>query len=164
MIKDIFKKLSSFITFLVMAIALFLIIIRILGYKPYAIISTSMSPNYKQGDVVYTRHIEFNDLEKGDTITFIARSDSIYVTHRVIDIDRDEELIYTKGDNNLQADMAPVKYSDVLGKVVFKIPLIGYVSTLFMTSVGKYIYVAAIIILLVLLLIPKKQGENHNGK
>lgn len=96
MIKDIIKKLRSFITFLIMAIALFLIIIRILGYKPYAIISTSMSPNHKQGDVVYTKYVEFDDLEKGDTITFIARSDSIYVTHRVIDIDRDEEIIYTK--------------------------------------------------------------------
>lgn len=144
-----------------MLIALFLVGVRILGYTPYSIASSSMSPTYKKGDLVYTKHIELKDLKEGDTIAFVANEELLLITHRVIEIDSDNKLIYTKGDNNNQADKKAVKYEDIVGKVEFKIPKIGYISSYFTSTRGRYVFLALVAILLVMLFIPQKKGKEN---
>lgn len=109
----------------------------------YTIISPSMEPNIKVYDVVVDLNI-FNEknINKGDVITFISNSNvskGLTVTHRVVDVitNKDGTKSYiTKGDNNLKADQATVNYSDVLGKVIFKIPQLGRVQFLIANKFG----------------------------
>lgn len=109
----------------------------------YTIISPSMEPQIKVYDVVVDLNV-FNEdnIKKGDVITFISNSNvskGLTVTHRVVDIitNADGSKAYiTKGDNNLKADQATVKYSDVLGKVLFKIPQLGRVQFLIADKFG----------------------------
>lgn len=114
----------------------------------YTIISPSMEPAVKVYDVVVDLNV-FNqdDIKAGDVITFISSSNiskGLTVTHRVIDIitnpDGSKSYI-TKGDNNLKADQAPVNYSDILGKVLFKIPQLGRVQFLIANKFGWLIVI-----------------------
>lgn len=160
-IKSFKKIISASITVLLLLIAIFLVGIRLFGYTPYSIASSSMSPTYKKGDLVYTKPIKLNDLKRGDTIAFIASEEKLLITHRVIDIDEENKLIYTKGDSNSKADTNAVKYEDILGKVEFKIPFIGHVSRFFTSKYGKYVFLTLVAILLVLLFLPTKKGINN---
>lgn len=109
----------------------------------YTIISPSMEPEIKVYDVVVDLNVFSQDnIKKGDVITFISNSNvskGLTVTHRVVDIitNADGTKSYiTKGDNNLKADQATVKYSEVLGKVLFKIPQLGRVQFLIANKFG----------------------------
>ena len=109
----------------------------------YTIISPSMEPEIKVYDVVVDLNVFNQDnIKKGDVITFISNSNvskGLTVTHRVVDIitNADGSKAYiTKGDNNLKADQATVKYSDILGKVLFKIPQLGRVQFLIADKFG----------------------------
>jgi len=109
----------------------------------YTIISPSMEPEIKVYDVVVDLNV-FNqdDIKKGDVITFISNSNiskGLTVTHRVVDIVNNEDgtnSYITKGDNNLKADQAMVRYQDVIGKVLFKIPQLGRVQFLIADKFG----------------------------
>lgn len=109
----------------------------------YTIISPSMEPEINVFDVVVDLNVfSQDDIKKGDVITFISNSNvskGLTVTHRVVDIitNADGSKAYiTKGDNNLKADQATVKYSDILGKVLFKIPQLGRVQFLIADKFG----------------------------
>ena len=60
----------------------------------------------------------------GDIITY--RMDDMLVTHRVTD-KRDSAYI-TRGDANEGEDAAPVMQEQIVGTVVFFIPVLGYVA------------------------------------
>jgi hypothetical protein len=58
----------------------------------------------------------------------------------------DGDMIYTKGDANDTADLAPIAKSQIVGTYMFQIPKVGYI----MAKGGKYIWfiVAGIVALL----------------
>jgi len=109
----------------------------------YTIISPSMEPEIKVYDVVVDLNLfDANNIKKGDVITFISNSNiskGLTVTHRVVEIidnDNGTKSYVTKGDNNLKADGATVEESDILGKVLFKIPQLGRVQFLLANKFG----------------------------
>lgn len=109
----------------------------------YTIISPSMEPNVNVYDVVVDLNIYGkNDIDVGDIITFVSSSNisrGLTVTHRVVKVLKNEdgtESYITKGDNNTKPDDATVKSSDVLGKVLFKIPQLGRVQFLIANKFG----------------------------
>lgn len=158
-IKRFKRVLSSLTTFILVVISLILVGLRVIGYTPFTIASSSMYPTYKKGDLVYTKKISLSDLNEGDTIAFIANEDLLLITHRVVEIDEKNKLIYTKGDNNATSDYLPVKYEDILGRVEFKIPYVGHITSYFKSDSGKYVFVGLVVILVVLLLKPEKRKE-----
>ncbi len=109
------------------------------GHEPkfsiYTIISPSMTPNINVYDAVINARVDNpEDIEVGDVITFISTSlltPGTTITHRVVAIttDSDGKVCYTtKGDYNPVEDQACAKFSNVLGKVIFKIPQLGRVQ------------------------------------
>ena len=87
------------------------------------VLSGSMEPALKTGGIIFT------DTKKtmpgiGDIITY--RMDDMLVTHRVTD-KRDSAYI-TRGDANEGEDAAPVMQEQIVGTVVFFIPVLGYVA------------------------------------
>lgn len=123
---------------------------RGLMYTPpfgiYTIVSGSMMPEINVYDVVIavnTRNPE--DIEVGDIITYVSNWDLNYglnITHRVVNRTKNEHGEYsyiTKGDNNKEVDGAPVPYSNVVGKVVMRIPQLGKLQFLLATKSGWFI-------------------------
>ena len=89
--------------------------VNIFGYTYFQVATGSMKDYINEGDVVI---VKINsDYNEGDVVTYISGND--FVTHRVIE--KDEDYIITKGDNNNTNDN-PIDKSLVLGKVVRIIP------------------------------------------
>lgn len=61
--------------------------------------------------------------EKGDIITF-HNGDTV-VTHRVVK--KEKDIFITKGDANKTEDPVPAEASQIIGRVVFHLPYLGYV-------------------------------------
>lgn len=101
-------------------------------YQPVAVLSGSMSPTFNRGDAVIINKLskqEKNELKKGDIIQFI--SGTRYVVHRIYKVTNDEygnKAFITKGDHNNAPDSDMVSLDNVIGKVSFSVPLIGYPS------------------------------------
>ncbi len=117
-------------------------------FNAYVVLSGSMLPEIEIRDIVVTKKINEERLEIGDIITFISpdpRFGGISVTHRIIDKIYDESSgIYkyrTKGDANNIADAVPVPNSNILGKVILKIPKLGYIQDVLSSKGGLIILV-----------------------
>ena len=97
-----------------------------------------MIPEILVNDVVVTKKTPVADLKVGDIITFISsdsRFSGLVITHRIQQIFVDpvtgEYEFETKGDANNSADFTHARGSNVLGKVVLKIPKLGYIQYFF---------------------------------
>ena len=138
-------------------------------FNAYVVLSGSMLPHIEIKDIVVTKKIPAEELEVGDIITFIApdsRYGGISITHRILDKYYDESLgsytYRTKGDANNTADSALVPNENILGKVILKIPKLGYLQDL-LSSKGGLIFVVLIPCLVILsydiMKILKKVGQ-----
>lgn len=117
-------------------------------YNAYVVLSGSMLPTIQVRDIVVTKKIPEERLEVGDIITFISpdpRFGGISVTHRIIEKYYDDSVgIYTyrtQGDANNVADAVRVSYNDILGKVILKIPKLGYIQEILASKGGLIILV-----------------------
>lgn len=108
---------------------------RVLGMQPYAIVSGSMEPAYPTGSLVYAQPTAGKDLQAGDVAAFWRDEDVII--HRVDSIDIAGEEFVAKGDANDDVDLRPVLFRDVLGRVVFSVPVVGYFLMALGSVTGK---------------------------
>ena len=116
-------------------------------YNAYVVLTGSMLPEIQVYDVVVTKKTNAKDLKEGDVITF-ASSDTRFlntiITHRIIkkyyDAEKKQYTFQTKGDNNNVADSALVQANNIYGKVILKIPKLGYLQD-FLASRGGWIIV-----------------------
>ena len=103
------------------------------GYRYYTVLTGSMSPTYKVGDMIFVKLSDASELNVGDVITFNPSQDSdAYLTHRISEkLDNYEgtgvTCFRTKGDANNVGDSFLIDSSRVIGKVTFGIPGLGYV-------------------------------------
>ncbi len=97
------------------------------NYKALTVLSGSMEPAIKMGSVVII--VPAKDYKIGDIITFGEISaQKKPTTHRIYDIKIvDGESVYiTKGDANNSPDGQDVMQGEIIGKVLFSIPYLGY--------------------------------------
>ena len=116
-----------------------------LGLKTYTIISGSMEPEIKIGDIVIVKEISDDKLKNGDIISF--RQGQSVVTHRIVDINKNEKKYITKGDNNNVEDSQDIDFALIEGKVICKIPFLGKIAqmlqgkiTVIVIALMAYIY------------------------
>ena len=166
-LKKIWNILSTVCVVLIVLCAVFLMGSRVLGYQCFTVISGSMEPIYKVGDLIYVKDVDPNTIKVGDPITFILNEDLVVATHRVIRIDAENQRFYTKGDANQIEDSEPVHFKNVIGVPEFSIPKLGYVSDFIQNPPGMYITLAAGVVLIVLVFLPdmivkKKEDKEEN--
>ena len=95
--------------------------------KPLVIASNSMAPKIYKGDIVIIKDTDVKKVKEGDIIRY--RMENYYVVHRVVTIYEDnngDRVFITKGDNNDDIDLYPVKESQFAGVIKFDIPYLGY--------------------------------------
>ncbi len=94
----------------------------IFGYRSFIVLSGSMEPKIKPGDVIWVKKTHMKELKEGDILTYISEEN--FITHRIKKIEGNS--LVTKGDANNVED-SPIKSSQVYGKYSFRIPYLGYI-------------------------------------
>lgn len=122
---------------------------NLFNHRVYIVDSGSMSPTIKVDSMIIVKESEPNEIIKGDVITYYGHSKDSRVTHRVMDIENNGEFFTTKGDANEVNDPMPLEGKQLIGKVVFKVPIIGKVFRYLNTDVGMGVLVLLTIIWIV---------------
>lgn len=186
--RRIWNVLTSLVVAAIVILAVALVGVRVVGLTPYAVLSGSMEPAYHVGSLIYVKSVDPADIRVGDPITFVVNEDLLVATHRVVDIEvlttkqesvtdettgettvietpLDEPSYYfqTKGDANDEVDGTPVYYKNVVGKPVFSIPFLGYLSSWLQTRQGMIMGISIALVLVLLLFMPDLLRKADEG-
>lgn len=145
----LFNILANVFSILTALSFIFITVCIFTGTDMYSVATDSMAPTMKTGDVVMIRPVKTEEIEKGDIVTveFSDRSGSF--THRVTKIDKKNGWVYTKGDANVSEDPFPTDLAYVKGRVVFIIPMIGFLSLAVGRKILLMVLASSAIILLI---------------
>lgn len=164
-LRRIWSVFTTIIVAFVVIMALLLVGCRVFGLQSFTILSGSMEPTYPTGSLIYVESVKPSEIEVGDPITYVLDESLTVVTHRVVEIDSEEQNFYTKGDAVENADPAPVYFENLIGRPVFCIPYLGYVANFIQNPPGMYICIVCAVVLLALLLVPDiVQGIRNRKK
>ncbi len=158
-IKKIWNIVSTLFVVLVVCFAVFLMGSRLMGFRVFNVISGSMEPTYSVGDLIYVKEVNPYDIEEGTAITFVLNEDLAVATHRVVEVDTENQYFYTKGDANDTADSAPVHFNNVIGVPQFSLPFLGYVSDFIQNPPGMYITLGIGAVLIAAVFLPDIIGQ-----
>ena len=134
----------------------------------YVVASGSMVPELLVYDVLIVQgHEPFEDIKIGDIIVFDRPSDhNRVIVHRVASIiDDDPKTLRTKGDANpasIPGTDFPITEEEYIGKVVFVVSQIGYVTQI-LKPPTNYILIAIVIGLIVVNHMRKNKREKDLG-
>ena len=117
----------------------------IMGYKPNAVVSPSMTPVINAGDISVCKAVDdVTALKPGEIITFYSVDPSIYGqinTHRIVEVTTNQEgelAFITKGDANEDVDPYLALSSNVIGVHKFRIPFVGRLFVFLKQPVGYF--------------------------
>ncbi len=143
-------------------------------YPVMVVVSESMIPTLGVGDFILVGQIQdFDDVvaepqPEGDILVFLKPGTSDeYIVHRAVEKTNNngEWYFVTKGDNNAVQDGRSVKESNVMGRVIGDIPILGYFPMLIKTSRGLITVVGLMgIVFFADYIMPDKREERTGGK
>ena len=137
---------------------------RIAGINGYVVVSGSMEPKIPVGSIVYARKCEPSSVQKGEVIVFYdSLGNTVPVTHRVVENRSEQGEIITKGDANATEDFAPVRYENVIGRVIVHVPFLGKLVSPLSTVYGKLIYMGIVLLGFVLCEIGRNDKIKREG-
>lgn len=173
-------KIIYYVFIACIAAIAFLLIVSVFpitgNYKIMTVLSGSMEPAIPKGGVVVVKPAA--DYKIGDVITFGETSRTkTPTTHRIFDVkvEGGEPLYITKGDANNAPDTRTIAKREIVGKVLFGVPYVGYAVA---TARKPYGFAALIIVPAAILIYDegrkilkevgklkgRKKGEGQNGK
>ena len=132
----------------------------------YVVASGSMIPVLEVYDVLIVQgHDPFEEIEIGDIIVFNRPSDhDRVIVHRVASIlEDDPKTIRTKGDANpasIPGTDFPITEEEYIGKVVYTLPQVGYVTQILKPPIN-YVIIAVVIGIMIVKQITKKKNEKE---
>jgi len=103
------------------------------NFKVMVVQSGSMNPEIKMGSIVAVKPHSTSsgqaDYKIGEIITFQVARNKEPITHRIYDIRvvGGEPRYITKGDANNAPDQREISQREIIGKVLFDIPYLGFV-------------------------------------
>ena len=131
----------------------------------YVVASGSMIPVLEVYDVLIVQgHDPFEEVEIGDIIVFNRPSDhNRVIVHRVVSIiDENPKIIRTQGDANpasIPGTDFPISEEEYIGKVVYTLPQVGYITQL-LKPPKNYIIIAIVIgVMIIKQMMGKKKNE-----
>jgi signal peptidase len=105
-------------------------VLNILGFRSLVVMSGSMAPSIRTGDLVIDRRVTPLQVRAGDIVTFHdPHNAKLLITHRVRSarVQGDQVAMVTKGDANNSVERFLIRPDGTMGRVVLRIPEIGYV-------------------------------------
>ena len=144
MIKATERILRFFLTAVGMAGFCLFLLPQTAGCTPRVVISGSMEPAVPVGSIVYTnRWIKQENIKEG-----------VSVLHRVVETDKNSRIWRTKGDANEVSDPGAVSYEQYLGKMIFSLPYVGYLISVFKR---RSIWLGTITVGILLIILQQKE-------
>ena len=137
------------------------------GYKPVYILTGSMEPTLREKGICIVEKTTYDDVDVGDIVMYTIEDKTI--THRIVE--KTEEGIRTKGDNNNVKDAYLLQEDNIKAKVAF---IMNFTATIindlqsgpmgYVKWIGYPVFV--IIVLVVLSKLIKKiiKSNNKDGK
>lgn len=124
------------------------------GMLPLIVLTDSMHPDIKSGDLIVCKTVNAEDVKLGDVISFFdpAGNGTSVVTHKVIEvINEGGKLSFrTQGTNNNTPDDLPVPAENLVGRYTgLRLPFVGKIALFMQTTAGLIVCVVVPIILLV---------------
>lgn len=116
------------------------------------VLTDSMDPVIKSGDLIFTKAVDPESVEVGDIITFFDPdgNGTSTVTHRVVEVLREDGLQFrTKGDANNTEDRTPVPAENLIGVYRMRLPGLGQVAMFMQTTPGLLVCVVVPLVLLI---------------
>lgn len=166
-VRRIWNGFTTLLAAVAVLLALLLVGVRLIGFQIFTVQTPSMEPKYSVGSVIYVKNVAPDDLQIGDVITFRTQGGNV-VTHRIVEVfgSGSGRSFRTQGDANNVADGGSVSAENVIGKVVFSIPGLGYVSQGLHTTQGRIIAGGAVVLLVVMMMLsdvlwPKQEKEEE---
>lgn len=122
-------------------------------WVPMIVLTDSMKPVIKSGDLIICHTAKPDSIKKGDVITFFdpqGDGDSV-VTHRVTEIiKKDNNLSFrTKGDANNAEDLLAVPQKSLIGVYQRRIPKLGSFALFLSKPMGLVLCVILPLVLLI---------------
>lgn len=136
-ILGIATSIIFFVTFLALALLLLGSIVPVAGgYQIRIVESGSMAPTIPLGSALVVSPSETYSI--GDVVTFQRVTDDEVTTHRIIgeEVLEGKAVFIMQGDANNAADQRPVEKREIVGKVVFHIPYLGFILNFLRQPLG----------------------------
>lgn len=176
----LYKILKVIVTIIILIILLVILIQRVSnnkislgGYQVYSIITGSMEPKYKVGDVILVKEVDLNQIKKGDDLTYLGKEGNFsgkIVSHQVIGVNKSHDgySFRTKGMNNPIEDPL-VQEDQVLGIAIHKFVILSFIGRIMSTAVGYFGLFVFVIILVSIQIVKiifdgKEDEEDENGE
>ena len=114
----------------IIAVAIVWFAVGVFPIKPFLVPSGSMVPVIDPGDGVLVAPVQTDAIKVGEIIEYRSTKENINIVHRVIAITGNASNMFfiTKGDANGSPDSDPVSPQAVIGREIFVIPKIGWIS------------------------------------
>jgi len=163
------KHKKLLMNILVVAIVIFTFVLSYIGMRIYlatdspliVIASGSMSPALEVGDMVIVQGVPPSSIKVGDIIVFDS-PENVRTIHRVIEIQalpNGTLQFKTKGDANKIEDPYMTPEQNVHGRVLFKIPWLGWFVLIPMIP-----FTIAIILIIIILMWPEGGRKSKKRK
>ncbi len=137
---------SVFLVLSILTVLLFFVGPRFLGISFFTIYSGSMDPSIPIGSVAAVYPTEASSIQVGDIIAYSSPTEADkMIVHRVVEVITDNGLVSfrTAGDGNSIADGYMVPTNNIVGRVWFHLPFLGYFAY-FVKTVPGFILVVGI--------------------
>lgn len=138
------------------------------GIRIFNIVTESMVPEYKVGDILVSKSIEPSEIEVGDDLVYLGEKGSFQgkiVTHRVIEIEQQdgEYKFHTKGIANTEEDPV-VSENQVYGIIIYKAHILSFISKIINNLYGFYflIFVPLTVLIIVKFIKIRKEKDDED--
>lgn len=156
--KKVLNIIEKIVTAIIVAFTVFVMIFTIIsfntvgkdrmlfGYKPYIVLSDSMSGVFDVGDIVVSKQTDVSELKEGDIISFRSIDPNNYdtvVTHKIKGETEYEgqKAFVTYGVSTGIEDEYSVPADRVIGEYQFRLPKMGYFFQFLKTPMGYFVFI-----------------------
>lgn len=120
------------------------------GFSVVRVQTESMEPTLDLGDIVIIKHTDPQKLEVSDIIAYRGTEYPVrdtLVTNQIVEIRQDKSDYYftTRGCKADSLNDPEIEYSNVFGKVLYKIPFLGTLYDFFSTPYGIIAFIAVLL-------------------
>lgn len=153
----LYKKLQLFCLGILLVYVIVIIGAYVFHVKLLVVASDSMVPVLKVGDVLLAKSQEHYRID--DIITFqITGDETAIATHRIVAVTsmvdettkQSKFLFRTKGDANSHTDLSLISQEQVVGKVVFILPYVGFIILYMQSKYMGFLLIGGIVFMIFL--------------
>lgn len=125
----------------------------VFGLYPLVVVSGSMEPTIHVGDIAVVRKQDPFAFQIGDVVTYSTAGGN--VTYRIVGLDVTPQgpFFLLRGDANLTADPRAIPAQAIVGKVVYRVPRLGFLVSFANSTVGRILFIAAPLVVLAFVLL-----------